>query len=144
MKHTIGLSVHQFTELAQEVPQSKPLHIIPAPLEVARSLRTTPIYLRHISQAAFGDLLVASHPAVSRAAKALTELATLAPKGCLITAEEVAPAATDVLNGTLIPYWSWRAHPELWLGKHMRTVLILRVLVTSPVIWRGSQSPAYA
>lgn len=48
MKHTIGLSVHQFTELAQEVPQSKPLHIIPAILEVARSLRATLIYLRDI------------------------------------------------------------------------------------------------
>ena len=38
MKHTTGLSVHQFTELVQGVPQSKPLHTILAILEVARSL----------------------------------------------------------------------------------------------------------
>lgn len=38
MKHTTGLSIHQFTELVQGVPQSKPLHTIPAILEVARSL----------------------------------------------------------------------------------------------------------
>lgn len=43
-----------------------------------------------------------------------------------------------------MPYWSWKAHPELRLGKRMRTVLNLQVLVTSPVIWLGSQSPAYA
>ncbi|WP_256693165.1 hypothetical protein [Actinomyces oris] len=35
-----------------------------------------------------------SHLTVCRAVKALTELATRAPKGYLITAKEVVPAAT--------------------------------------------------
>ena len=143
VKCTTGLSAHQFAELTQWISQSKPLHTIPAILGVAGSLQATLIYLRHnLPQAVIGELLGVSQPTVSRAVKTLTELVTRALDGYLITAEEVAPGCDYVLDGTLMPCWSWKAHPELWSGKHKRTGLNVQVLVTPPVVWCGSRIPA--
>ncbi len=114
MKCTTGLSAHQFAELTQWISQSKPLHTIPTILGVAGSLQATLTYLRHnLPQAAIGELLGVSQPTVSRAVKALTELVTRALDGYLITAEEVAPGCDYILDGTLMPCWSWKAHPAL-------------------------------
>ena len=144
MKCTTGLSAHQFAELTQWISQSKPLHTIPAILGVAGSLQATLIYLRHnLPQAAIGELLGVSQPTVSRAVKALTELVTRALDGYLITAEEVAPGCDYVLDGTLMPCWSWKAHPELWSGKHKRTGLNIQVLVTPAgrLVWVSDPCP---
>ena len=144
VKCTTGLSAHQFAELTQWISQSKPLHTIPAILGVAGSLQATLIYLRHnLPQAAIGELLGVSQPTVSRAVKALTELVTRALDGYLITAEEVAPGCDYVLDGTLMPCWSWKAHPELWWGKHKRTGLNVQVLVTPAgrLVWVSDPCP---
>ena len=144
MKCTTGLSAHQFAELTQWISQSKPLHTIPAILGVAGSLQATLTYLRHnLPQAAIGELLGVSHPTVSRAVKALTELVTRALDGYLITAEEVAPGCDYVVDGTLMPCWSWKAHPELWSGKHKRTGLNVQVLVTPAgrLVWVSDPCP---
>ena len=85
-----------------------------------------------------------SQPTVSRAVKALTDLVTRALDGYLITAEEVAPGCDYVLDGTLMPCWSWKAHPELWSGKHKRTGLTSRSWSPPPVVWCGSRIPARA
>lgn len=144
MKCTTGLSAHQFAELTQWISQSKPLHTIPAILGVAGSLQATLIYLRHnLPQAVIGELLGVSQPTVSRAVKTLTELVTRALDGYLITAEEVAPGCDYVLDGTLMPCWSWKAHPELWSGKHKRTGLNVQVLVTPAgrLVWVSDPCP---
>ena len=146
VKCTTGLSAHQFAELTQWISQSKPLHTIPAILGVAGSLQATLVYLRHnLPQAAIGELLGVSQPTVSRAVKALTELVTRALDGylILITAEEVAPGCDYVLDGTLMPCWSWKAHPELWSGKHKRTGLNVQVLVTPAgrLVWVSDPCP---
>ena len=144
VKCTTGLSAYQFAELTQWISQSKPLHTIPAILGVAGSLQATLIYLRHnLPQAAIGELLGVSQPTVSRAVKALTELVTRALDGYLITAEEVAPGCDYVLDGTLMPCWSWKAHPELWSGKHKRTGLNVQVLVTPAgrLVWVSDPCP---
>ena len=144
MKCTTGLSAYQLAELTQWISQSKPLHTIPAILGVAGSLQATLIYLRHnLPQAAIGELLGVSQPTVSRAVKALTELVTRALDGYLITAEEVAPGCDYVLDGTLMPCWSWKAHPEPWSGKHKRTGLNVQVLVTPAgrLVWVSDPCP---
>ena len=72
-----------------------------------------------------------------------TELVTHALDGYLITAEEVAPGCDYVLDGTLMPCWSWKAHPELWSGKHKRTGLNIQVLVTPAgrLVWVSDPCP---
>ena len=144
VKCTTGLSAHQLAELTQWISQSRPLHTIPAILGVAGSLQATLTYLRHnLPQAAIGELLGVSQPTVSRAVKARPELVTRALDGYLITAEEVAPGCDYVLDGTLMPCWSWKAHPELWSGKHKRTGLNIQVLVTpaGPLVWVSDPCP---
>ena len=146
VKCTNGLSAHQFAQLTQwiTITQSKPLHTVPTILGVAGSLQATLIYLRHnLPQAAIGELLGVSQPIVSRAVKALTELVTRALEGYLITAEDVVPGLDYVLDGTLMPCWSWKAHPELWSGKHKRTGLNVQVLVTPAgrLVWVSDPCP---
>ena len=146
MKCTTGLSAHQFAQLTQwiTITQSKPLHTVPTILGVAGSLQATLIYLRHnLPQVAIGELLGVSQPTVSRAVKALTELVTRALEGYLITAEDVVPGLDYVLDGTLMPCWSWKAHPELWSGKHKRTGLNVQVLVTPAgrLVWVSDPCP---
>ena len=43
------------------------------------------------------------------------------------TADDLAGGRQFIVDGTLLPCWSWAAHPDLYLGKHKTTV------VTTPV-----------
>ena len=72
-------------------------------------------------QAAIGEQLGVSQSTISRAIGAMTDAITRALKDVLLTAEEVPEGCDYVLDGTLFPCWSWRAHRELWSGKHRTT-----------------------
>ena len=79
------------------------------------SLRAALIYMRHnVIQAAIGEQLGVSQPTVSRAIGVMTEAIVRALKDLLLTAEEVPEGCDYVLDGTLFPCWSWRAHREPW------------------------------
>ena len=94
----------------------------PPILGLSGSLRATLIYLRkNIVQAVIGEFLGVSQPTISRAVKTLTEAIVRALKDVLLTAQEVPEGCDYVLDGTLFPCWSWRAHRELWSGKHKTT-----------------------
>ena len=71
--------------------------------------------MRHnVVQAVIGEILGVSQPTVSRAIKALTEAISRTLAVLLLTAEEVPEDCDYVVDGTLFPCWSWRAHRELW------------------------------
>ena len=46
------------------------------------------------------------------------------------TADELDDRTQYVVDGTLLPCWSWAAHPELYSGKHKTTGLNVQVLGT--------------
>src|SRR5512133_3505624 len=50
------------------------------------------------------------HPTLARA------LARFVP-----VAEELAPGRQYIVDGTLLPCWSWATHPRLYSGKHKTT-----------------------
>ena len=60
-----------------------------------------------------------SQSTVSRAITALTPLlgTTLAPY--VPVAEDLSSQAHYVVDGTLLPCWSWAAYPTLYSGKHV-------------------------
>ncbi|MGF6883092.1 hypothetical protein ABIA39_002033 [Nocardia sp. GAS34] len=43
-------------------------------------------------------------------------------------ADEIDPAGSYVLDGTLLPCWSWAGHRELFSGKHQTTGMNVQVL----------------
>ncbi|WP_194949297.1 hypothetical protein [Actinomyces trachealis] len=45
-----------------------------------------------------------------------------------MTAQEIDPRQSYVLDGTLLPCWAWKNQNSLYSGKHRRTGLNLQVL----------------
>ena len=46
------------------------------------------------------------------------------------TVEDLDPTQQLIIDGTLLPCWSWRQHPELYSGKHHTTGVNLQVACT--------------
>ena len=121
MKYTTGLPVGKFADLLARL-REEGVEGYPPSLGLRGSLKAALIYMRHnIVQAVIGEQLDVSQPTVSRAIKVMTGAIILALRDMLLTAEEVPEGCDYVLDGTLFPCWSWRAHRELWSGKHKTT-----------------------
>ena len=121
MKYTTGLPVGKFADLLARL-REEGVEGYPPSLGLRGSLKAALIYMRHnIPQTVIGEQLDVSQPTVSRAIKVMTGAIILALRDMLLTAEEVPEGCDYVLDGTLFPCWSWRAHRELWSGKHKTT-----------------------
>ena len=121
MKYTTGLPVGKFADLLIRL-REEGVEGYPPSLGLRGSLKAALIYMRHnIPQAVIGEQLDVSQPTISRAIGALTDAIVRALKDVLLTAEEVPEGCDYVVDGTLFPCWSWRAHRELWSGKHGTT-----------------------
>jgi hypothetical protein len=46
------------------------------------------------------------------------------------TADELHDLTQYIVDGTLLPCWSWAAHPELYSGKHKTTGMNVQVACT--------------
>jgi DDE superfamily endonuclease len=46
------------------------------------------------------------------------------------TAEDLNEATQYIVDGTLLPCWSWASHPELYSGKHKTTGMNVQVACT--------------
>ena len=114
MKYTTGLPTPKFADLLIRL-REEGVEGYPPSLGLRNALKAVLIYMRHnIPQAVIGEQLGVSQPTISRAIKAMTDAIVQALKDVLLTAEEVPEGCDYVLDGTLFPCWSWRAHRELW------------------------------
>jgi hypothetical protein len=81
-------------------------------------VRATIMYMRHnITEECIGDLYGVSQPTISRCVTLLTPLigdvtATDVPDATAATAGQ-----SCLVDGSVLPCWSWRGHRELWSGK---------------------------
>jgi len=71
-----------------------------------------------------------SQPTVSRAISAVTLLIKKALAPYVPTADELDGQCQYLVDGTLLPCWSWAAHPELYSGKHKTTGMNVQVACT--------------
>lgn len=71
-----------------------------------------------------------SQSTISRAITAVTPLVNTVLEPSVPTAEEVDEATQYVVDGTLLPCWSWAEHPELYSGKHKTTGMNVQVACT--------------
>ena len=71
-----------------------------------------------------------AQPTISRAIWAITPLLVQALLDYVPTAHELDAGTCYIVDGTLLPCWSWKAHPELYSGKHKITGMNVQVACT--------------
>ena len=68
-----------------------------------------------------------SQPTISRAIAAITSLIAAATKSEVPVAEELSADVTHLVDGILLPCWSWSGRKDLYSGKHRTTGMNLQI-----------------
>ena len=148
MYHTTGLSKDQVIDLcaiiAAEFPTFIKRHGRKRALGLFRSVQVTLIYLRrnHV-QHELAEFFNVSQATISRTVCAVIPMIVAVLADDIPTADDIAPRSQLIVDGTLVPCWSWRDHPELWSGKHRTTGLNLQVACTlsGQLVWVSDPLP---
>ena len=87
---------------------------------------------RNRVQAELAEAYSVSQPTISRAVTGITPLLGKALKKYVPTADQLTDDGRTqyIVDGTLLPCWSWRTHPELYSGKHKTTGMNVQVACT--------------
>lgn len=103
----------------------------PPILDLYASVVVTLAYLRRNRvQAELAETYGVSQATISRAITAVTPLLERALRAFVPTAEDLHAGTQYVVDGTLLPCWSWAGHPELYSGKHKTTGMNVQVVCT--------------
>lgn len=135
MKHTTGLSREQFDDIASAVHRAHPeLAIAPRsrkgrpPLGFFRRVHLTIAYLRtNTTQAFLAEVFATSQSTVSRVIDAFTRAVGHVLSALVPTGDDLHPDRQLIIDGTLLPCWSWRSRRDLYSGKHRTTGLNVQV-----------------
>jgi hypothetical protein len=71
-----------------------------------------------------------SQSTISRAVTALVPVPGEVLRRHVPTAEDLDPARQYIVDGTLLPCWSWASHPQLYSGKHKTTGMNVQLACT--------------
>jgi hypothetical protein len=100
----------------------------PQSLGLFNSVVATLTYKRHNrTQAEIGEFFGVSQPTISRAISVITPLLARCMSEFAPTADDLDGDAQYIVDGTLLPCWSWTSCPELYSGKHKETGLNVQV-----------------
>ena len=134
MYHTTGLSRDEIVELcalihsADTGPEDKTW---PPSVGLFNSVVLTLTYLRrNRAQQELAETYGTSQSTVSRAISSITRLIGKVLAPYVPTAEDLDERCQYLVDGTLLPCWSWAAHPELYSGKHKTTGMNVQVACT--------------
>ncbi len=126
MYHTTGFSKTAIVEMCAQIrellPTKKRVTGRKAVLGLFRSVVVTLSYLRrnHVQQE-LAEFYNASQSTISRTiAKFVPILKTMFAHE-VPTVDDLDPTSQYIIDGTLLPCWSWQALPELYSGKHHTT-----------------------
>ena len=130
-KGITGLDRTQLSCLVEMVLGDTEISLAPRILGPLAAVRATLMYLRtNTSQEAIAEIMGVSQPTISRAISVVTRIIARVLGPVLATVEEVPHGGVHIIDGTLLPCWSWKDRTDLWSGKHKRTGLSLQVLVS--------------
>jgi hypothetical protein len=141
MYHTTGLTKAEITELCvliEEYGLAPGMRSWPPILGLRSALTVTLTYLRRNRvQAEIAEDYGVSQPTISRAISAITPLLVTVLADFVPTADDLDPGWYYIVDGTLLPCWTWRAHPELRSGKHKASGLkvILACTINGHLMW---------
>ncbi len=131
MYHTTGFSKDDIVELCALVHAEcadPPRNPWPPILGLYKAMVVTLTYLRRNRvQVELGEAFEVSQPTISRAITALTPVLGRVLAGYVPVAEDLDPRTQYIVDGTLLPCWSWASHPELHSGKHKTTGMNVQV-----------------
>lgn len=137
MYHTTGFSRDEIVELCaladvvNGAAEESERVTWPPILGLQNSVVVTLTYMRRNRvQAEIAESYGVSQPTISRAVTALTPLLGKALARWVPVAEDLSARAQYVVDGTLLPCWSWAGHPELFSGKHKTTGMNVQVACT--------------
>jgi hypothetical protein len=100
----------------------------PPILGLYRSVKVALTYARRNSvQWELAEYYEVSQSTISRAVCVITPALAEVLRPFVPTADELPPDEVLIFDGTLVPCWSWKDHPELYSGKHRETGLNLQV-----------------
>lgn len=131
MYHTTGLTKDQVVDLCALVHESgKDTQQTPWPpiLGLFKSVIVTLTYARRNRvQAEIAEAFGVSQPTIGRAVTAVTAVLGQVLAGYVPVAEGLDPRTQYIVDGTLLPCWSWHGHRELYSGKHKTTGMNVQV-----------------
>jgi hypothetical protein len=134
MYHTTGLTKARIEDLCTRIEARvlKPgMRRWPPILGLRDSLTVTLKYLRRNRvQAEIAEDYSVSQPTISRAISAITPLLVQALLDYVPTADDLDGGWQFIVDGTLLPCWSWAAYPDLYSGKHKATGMKVLVACT--------------
>jgi hypothetical protein len=132
--HTTGLTKAQIAELCEIIatrgikPGMRPW---PPILGLRESLTATLTYLRRNRvQAEIAEDYGVSQPTISRAISAMTPLLVRVLMDYIPTADKLRGGSQYIIDGTLLPCWSWASRKDLYSGKHKTTGMGVLVACT--------------
>ena len=133
MYHTTGFSKDEIAELCTLVQvagvSSGGDDGYPPVLGLFKSVAVALTYLRrnHVQQE-LAEYYEVSQSTISWAITAITLELARVTRPFILTAEELPSDEQVIVDGTLVSYWSWDDHPELYSGKHHTTGLNIQVV----------------
>lgn len=134
MYHSTGLTKKLLDKLHARIAarEIKPgMRIWPPILGLRESIIVTLKYLRRNRvQADIAEEFGVSQPTVSRAISAVMPLLVQALMEFIPSADSLSDGRQFIIDGTLLPCWSWRSRPDLYSGKHKRTGMGVLVACT--------------
>lgn len=151
MYATTGLTCEQFHELVHrlrcEHPQllRKGRHRAPHRLlTFERKVHLTVCYLRlNVTEAVLAEFFDTSQSTASRVIRDVTPLIQRILEEYVPTADDLDPNEQLIIDGSLLPCWSWHDHPELWSGKHKKTGVNVQVAAdhAGHLVWVSDPEP---
>jgi transcriptional regulator with XRE-family HTH domain len=98
-------------------------------LGLFKSVVVTLTYLRrNWVQAEIGEAFGVSQSTISRAVAGLSQVLGQVLAGYVPVAEDLDTRTQYIVDGTLLPCWSWRDRPALYSGKHRTTGVNVQVV----------------
>jgi hypothetical protein len=131
--HTTGLHASEILDLCERAYHAKTDDDDQWPpiLGLYKSVVVTLAYWRgNRVQVELGETYGVSQSTISRAISAITPLVAGALEPFVPTADELDAEKQYVVDGTLLPCWSWAGRRELYSGKHKTTGMNVQVACT--------------
>jgi len=131
MYHTTGFAKDEIVDLCAMVRAAElepGINHWPSVLGLFKAVIVTLTCMRrnHV-QAELAEYFGVSQPAISRAITGLTPIIARMLAEYVPVAEDLDRGTQYIVDGTLLPCWSWHASPELYSGKHKTTGMNVQV-----------------
>jgi len=134
MYHTTGFTKGEIVDLCVMIHAAEPepgVNHWPPILGLFRSVVVALTYMRrNRAQEELAETYRVSQPTISRAITTVTPLLGKVLREYVPTADDLDGRTQYIVDGTLLPCWSWASHPELYSGKHKTTGMNAQVACT--------------